>query len=79
MASKTTESEPRTVKETAQLFLGGTGAGVVIFFLFAGIWQVTHFWWVMAATTIASGLLAVRFRQNFEKMLDALTDNTPSI
>jgi hypothetical protein len=75
------ESKPRTFKETAKettlLFAGGIGAGLIIFALFGGLWHVTHFWWVMAATTMFCGLLAVVFRQNFQKMLDALMDNAP--
>ncbi|NEP11818.1 MAG: hypothetical protein F6K14_16730 [Symploca sp. SIO2C1] len=77
MESKTTESKPRTLKQTAQLLLGGAGAGVIAFALFGGIWQVNHFWWVMAATIICCSLLALCFRQNFESMLDALADNIP--
>ncbi|MCC5659787.1 hypothetical protein LC608_22990 [Nostoc sp. XA010] len=75
------ESKPRTFKETAKettlLFAGGAGAGLIIFALFGGLWHVTHFWWVMAATTMFCGLLAVVFRQNFQKMLHALMDNAP--
>lgn len=77
------ESKPRifkqTAKETTLLFAGGAGAGLIIFALFGGLWHVTHFWWVMAATTIFCGLLAVVFRQNFQKMLNALMDNAPWI
>ncbi|NER79096.1 MAG: hypothetical protein F6K42_05855 [Leptolyngbya sp. SIO1D8] len=74
---KTPESEPRTLKETALLFSGGAGTGLIAFALFGGIWQVNHFGWVMGATTITCGLLAVGFRQNFKTMLDALIDNAP--
>jgi hypothetical protein len=73
------ESKPRTFKETTLLFVGGAGAGLIIFVLFGGVWQVTHFWWVMAATTLFCGLLAVVFRKNFQKMLNALMDNAPWI
>ena len=71
------EPKPHTIKKIALLFLGGTGAGLIIFLLFGGVWHVNHFWWVMAITTVACGLLAVVFRQNFEKMLSALMDSFP--
>ncbi|MGJ5674861.1 MAG: hypothetical protein ACR9NN_14805 [Nostochopsis sp.] len=75
------ESKARTFKETAKetalLFSGGAGAGLIAFALFGGIWQVNHFWWVMAATTISCGILAVLLRQNFQKMLSALMDDAP--
>ncbi|MBD2300689.1 hypothetical protein H6G80_05810 [Nostoc sp. FACHB-87] len=77
------ESKPRifkqTAKETTLLFAGGAGAGLIIFALFGGLWHITHFWWVMAATTIFCGLLAVVFRQKFQQMLNALMDNAPGI
>ncbi|ACK68544.1 conserved hypothetical protein [Gloeothece citriformis PCC 7424] len=73
------ESKPRSFKEIILLFAGGAGAGLIIFALFGGVWQVTHFWWVMTATTIFCGLLAAVFRQKFEKMLDVLMDNAPWI
>lgn len=77
------ESKPgifkQTAKETTLLFAGGAGAGLIIFALFGGLWHITHFWWVMAATTIFCGLLAVVFGQNFQQMLNALMDNAPGI
>ncbi len=75
------ESKPQTFKQTAKqtalLFSGGAGAGLIVFTLFGGVWQVNHFWWVMTATTISCGLLALLLRQNFHKMLSALMDNAP--
>ncbi|MEO0926147.1 MAG: hypothetical protein AAFY63_09775 [Cyanobacteria bacterium J06643_13] len=68
----------RTFKKTVLLFSGGAGAGLIVFTLFGGVWQVNHFWWVMTATTVSCGLLAVVFRRNFEKMMSALLDNAPS-
>ncbi len=66
-----------TAKEIVWLFLGGASAGLIVFMLFGGVWQVDHFWWVMSAVIVACGLLAVMFRLNFEKILDALLDNAP--
>ena len=71
------KSQSPSVTEIVGLFLGGAGAGLVVFMLFGGIWQVQHFWWVMSASTIFCGLLAVMYRQNFEKILDALLDHAP--
>ncbi|MBD2446158.1 hypothetical protein H6G76_03095 [Nostoc sp. FACHB-152] len=77
------ESKPRVfkqiAKETTLLFAGGATAGLIIFALFGGLWHIAHFWWVMAATTIFCGLLAVMFRQNFQQMLNALIENAPWI
>jgi hypothetical protein len=67
----------QTAKETTLLFAGGAGAGLITFAMFGGVWQVNHFWWVMVATTMLCGLLAVVLRQNFQKMLNALMDNAP--
>ncbi|MGF1481903.1 MAG: hypothetical protein ACFB4I_20885 [Cyanophyceae cyanobacterium] len=75
------ELKLRNIKKMAKtvlLFLGGAGAGLIVFLLFGGVWRVNHFWWVMAGTTVACGLLAVGFRQSFQKMLGALMDNLPS-
>ncbi|WP_199333493.1 hypothetical protein [Oculatella sp. FACHB-28] len=77
MNSKNTEPHPRTLKQMTLLFLGGSGAGLILFALFGGVWHVSHFGWVMGTTTVSCGLLAVLFRQNFEKMLTALMDNAP--
>ncbi len=77
MHSQDTESKPPMLKETVLLFFGGAGAGVIAFALFGGLWQVSHFWWVLGGTITCCGLLAVFFRQNFEKMLDALLKNAP--
>ena len=71
------KSQSLTAKETAWLFSGGAGAGLIVFMLFGGVWQVNHFWWVMSASMVSCGLLAVVFRQNFEKILSALLDNAP--
>lgn len=68
----------KTVQKTALLFLGGASAGLIVFFLFGGVWQVSHFWWVMAVTSVACGFFAVVFRQSFEKIFSALMDNFPS-
>ena len=77
MTDKEIANGSRNFKETVLLFSGGAGAGLIVFMLFGGIWQVNHFWWVMTATTIVCGLLAVVFRRNFEKMMSALLDNAP--
>jgi predicted cobalt transporter CbtA len=69
----------KNLKETTFLFVGGVGAGIIAFICFGAIWQVTYFWWVMTATAMACGLLAVLFRRNFKNMLDALLDNAPWI
>jgi len=53
-------------------FLSGAGAGLIMFAVFGGIWQVNHFWWVMAAVSLSSGVLAAVFRKNFQAMLSAL-------
>ncbi|GAB4366685.1 MAG: hypothetical protein Kow00121_04310 [Elainellaceae cyanobacterium] len=71
------EPKSYTIKEIALLFGGGAAAGLIGFALFGGIWQVNHFWWVMATTTLSCGVLAVLLRQNFQKMLGALMDNLP--
>lgn len=71
------KSKLSTFKQAASLFLGGAGAGLIVFALFGGIWHVAHFWWVMTAITISCGLLAVFFRQSFENILDAFADNAP--
>ncbi|WP_346291373.1 hypothetical protein [Sphaerothrix gracilis] len=68
-----------TIKEVSAFFVGGAGAGLVAFALFGGIWQVTHFEWVMAATAMTCGLLAVLLRQNFKAMLNVLLENAPWI
>lgn len=65
------------IQEIVLLFLGGASAGLIVFMLFGGVWQVNHFWWVMTANTVACGLIAVIFRRNFEKMLSALFYNSP--
>ena len=67
----------KILKEKTLLFFGGASAGLIAFICFGALWQVNHFWWVMITTTIACGLLAVLFRQNFEKMLSTLLDNAP--
>jgi len=77
MSSPDSESQPRTLKETALLFLGGSGAGLIVFILGGAAWDVSHFWWVMAAVTLSCGLLAVLLRQRFEKLLTGLLDNAP--
>ena len=64
-----------TAKEIVWLFLSVAGAGLIVFMLFGGVWQVHYFWWVMFAVIVSCGLLAVMFRLNFEKILDALLDN----
>ena len=74
---KIMESKLSIIKEIVLLFLGGASAGLIVFMLFGGVWQVNHFWWVMTATTVACGLIAVMFRRNFENMLSALLDNSP--
>jgi len=76
VTDKEIENGSRTFKETVLLFSGGASAGLIVFMLFGGVWQVNHFWWVMTATTVTCGLLAVVFRRNFEKMMSALLDNT---
>jgi hypothetical protein len=58
-------------------FLGGASAGWLTFMLFAGVWQINHFWSVMTVVTLFCGVLAVVYRQNFEKMFSALMDNPP--
>ncbi|MEL6929850.1 MAG: hypothetical protein AAFO95_14585 [Cyanobacteria bacterium J06600_6] len=78
MTDKKIANGYRTFKETVLLFSGGAAAGLIVFILFGGVWQVNHFWWVMTAITVICGLLAVVFRQNFEKMMSALLDNAPS-
>lgn len=77
MKDKEIANGSRTFKETTLLFSGGAGAGLIVFMLFGGIWEVNHFWWVMTATTVTCGLLSVVFRLNFEKMISALFDNFP--
>ncbi|MGF1494633.1 MAG: hypothetical protein ACFBSC_19730 [Microcoleaceae cyanobacterium] len=72
--SESLEPKPDSFRILVQLFFGGCGAGLIAFAIFGGIWQVTHFWWVMLATTISCGLLAVLLRQPFKKMLSALMD-----
>lgn len=67
----------KILKETTLLFLGGASAGLIAFICVGALWQVNYFWWVMITTTIVCGLLAVLFRQNFEKILTALLDNGP--
>jgi hypothetical protein len=74
--------EPSTsqpVQQSLLLFLGGSGAGLVTFAIFGGIWQVAHFWWVMSAVTLSCGVLAVVFRKNFQELLSALLDDLPWI
>lgn len=73
------ESLTKSVKSTLLFFLSGVGAGFIMFAVFGGIWQVNHFWWIMAAVSLSSGALAVVFRQNFQAMLSALLDDAPSI
>jgi hypothetical protein len=58
-------------------FLGGASAGWLTFMLFAGVWQISHYWLVMTLVTLLCGMLAVVYRQNFEKMFTALMDNPP--
>lgn len=77
MTDREIANRSRTFKETVLLFSGGAGAGLIVFLLFGGIWRVNHFWWVMSASMLSCGLLAVMFRHNFEKMLSALLDNAP--
>ncbi|MGB3493166.1 MAG: hypothetical protein WBA57_10585 [Elainellaceae cyanobacterium] len=77
--SPSSEPSKTRVKSTALFFVGGAGAGLVTFLIFGGVWQVTHFGWVMAAVTLSSGVLAVIFRKNFQAMLSALLDDAPSI
>lgn len=79
MTDKEIAKKSRTFKATVLLFLGGAGAGLIAFMLFGGIWQVNHFWWVMTATTVMCGLLAVVFQRNFEMMISALLDNAPGL
>lgn len=78
---KSTDSKSRTIKvmarETGLLFLGGAGAGAIAFALVGGAWHVNHFVWVMAATILSCGFLAVILRQNFKTILNALMDNAP--
>lgn len=78
-SSSSSETPKTRVKQTALFFVGGAGAGLLTFLGFGGVWQVTHFWWVMAAVTLSSGVLAVVFRKNFEAMLSALLDDAPPI
>ena len=77
--SKTPESTPRTAKETVLLFSGGAAAGLIAFALFGALWRVDHFIWVMGATTVSCGVLALGFRQGFKKTLSVLIDNAPWI
>lgn len=77
VGSNVDEPKARTTKEVALLFGGGVAAGLIGFALFGGVWQVNHFWWVMAATTLSCGVLAVLLQQNFQKMLGALMDSLP--
>ncbi len=87
MDSKHTASEqassstpnPNGVKASVLFFLSGASAGLIIFALFGGIWQVNHFGWVMAAVSLSSGVLAAIFRKNFQDMLNALLDDAPPI
>lgn len=76
MDSNNSKSTKSTFKQRAWLFFGGASAGAIVA-LFGGLWQVAHFWWIMTAMTLVCGLLAVVFRQNFEKMLDAFSNNSP--
>ena len=77
-ASQSEESSP-SIQTVFLYFLGGSGAGLVTFAIFGGVWQVTHFWWVMATVTFSCGILAVVFRQSFSKMLSGLLDDLPWI
>ncbi|HHP7244692.1 MAG TPA: hypothetical protein ACFE0H_08410 [Elainellaceae cyanobacterium] len=77
--SPSSESSKRRVKRTALFFSSGAAAGLITFLVFGGIWQVTHFWWVLAAVTFSSGVLAVVLRKNFQAMLSALLDDAPPI
>lgn len=58
-------------------FIGGASAGWLTFMLFAGFWQISHYWLVMTVMILLCGMLAVVYRQSFEKMFTALMDNPP--
>ncbi len=79
MHSKNEESQPRTLKKTFFLFGGGSGAGLIVFLLVGGAWQVSHFWWVASSVSISCGLLSLFLRQDFGKTLNALMDSLPWI
>lgn len=79
MAAKNTGCQVPTGIEALLLFCGGAIAGLIVFMLVGGVWQVSHFWWVMAGTTAVCGLLAVILRLEFQETLNALLESLPWI
>ncbi|MBE9063169.1 hypothetical protein [cf. Phormidesmis sp. LEGE 11477] len=77
MASK--RSEFRSAASNVSFFLKGAGAGLIVFLLVGGAWQVTHFWWVMAGTSLTCGCVSAVLHLEFQKTLTALMDNLPWI
>ncbi|MEL7225314.1 MAG: hypothetical protein AAGL17_10705 [Cyanobacteria bacterium J06576_12] len=79
MDSKHTESQSAVASGVFSFFIQGAVAGLIIFLLVGGVWQVSHFWWVMAGTILFCGFLSAALRLEFEKTLGALMDHLPWI
>lgn len=65
------------IRSSLSFFIKGAGAGLIVFLLVGGSWQVSHFWWVMAGTSLFCGIISALLRLEFQKTIEALLDDLP--
>ncbi|MGD1896233.1 MAG: hypothetical protein ACFB16_04680 [Phormidesmis sp.] len=79
MTSEHSDSQPAVISSSFSSFIKGAGVGLIVFLLVGGVWQVSHFWWVMAGTSLFCGLINAVFHVGFKETLTVLLDNLPWI